>query len=219
MFVFTARNEVFTQANAPTAAEIETALRAVQTTSNTDAAAAHPLGLGDWVGPKARITRNAVLISTGGRVTNVSWLFQFPNDSTDDAAGQQRDADRFNRLLTQAQTNLQRLPRSGGNWSDFALIPYEPSANGSVAWWQNGGRGGAGDTPTRDGFALGQQFGQNEGTDNPLGPTTSRPPNLRTPPIVRDATGLVIAIGVVAGIVYFGPPIARGLSAMIPERR
>lgn len=218
-FVFTARNEVFTQGNAPTAAEIEGALRNVQTTANTSPAAAAPLGLGNWVGPRARITRTAVLLSTGGRVTNVAWLFQFPDDSTPDAAGAQRDADRFNRLLSQATTNLQHLPRSGGNWADFALIPYEPSANGSIAWWQNGGPGGAGDTATRDGFALGQQVGQNAGTDNPIGPTTQRPPDLAAPPLVRDLTGLLVAAGVVAGLVYFGPPLARAVGDLIPERK
>jgi hypothetical protein len=206
-FVFTARNAVLTQGNAPTAAEIEGALRSVQTRSNTAPAAANPLGLGDWVGPRARVTRQALLAIDNHRVTLVAWPYCFPQIDTTTDLGRRADADRRARLLSQAQGNLARLPRSGDAWSGFALAPYDPVANGGMDWWQNGGAGGAGDTHTRDAFDLNQQLGDTSTIENPVGPPHATPAGLHVPGGVTDSvnavgrlvvTGAVVAAGGVA---------------------
>ncbi len=216
--MFQATHDVFTRGSAPTAAAIQGALERVQTTVNTAPAAARPLQLGNWVGAP-RVTRVALLVSTGGRKTRAAWLYEFP-DLSDDPALQSEvrryESIRRERLRTQALENLRRYA-GGAAWQNAILTDYNAGINGTVDWWRSGQ---AADTVTRDAFDLNQQLGSST-EENPVGPdTTHRPPALDPlsplggSPLVANALGALKWI-VIGGVVLYvaGPALRDVLSA------
>lgn len=202
-FLIVANHHSITPGN-DTAQAIEEAFRAVQTDANVDASTARIRGFGHWVGPQARITRNAQI---GARDTTAAWLFEFPDIPQGPGISDQDYASfqngRFYLLTEQLWANLNRMD---SGWSTPRLVPYDPSVNGSRQWWSSGQ---ASNTATRDGYDLNQQFGSTY-AENPLGPTVNAgPPSLGPTVSSRELLyGLAFIVGA-GGLLYLAGPLLR----------
>ncbi|MEO8071312.1 MAG: hypothetical protein ABI652_07905 [Acidobacteriota bacterium] len=222
-FLVTATNEVTFSTNSPTAAQIEGALQAIPVVATRADRAARGLpDDGGWVG-SARITRRANALPPGGRLTDVAWLYSWPDRIPASAeattAGLIQEYIRANAVVA--------LPVSAG-WKDISIVPYNPTTNGTVAWWESGD---AGRTVTRDAFDLNQQTGSNQTRDNPTGPTTTHAPdfdplgthdpNSAMNKLLGLATTLAWVAGGIAAMVYVvGPIVGAVLSpkTAVPAR-
>lgn len=210
-FLLTATNEVTFSTNSPTAAQIEGALQAIPLVAARASRAAHGLpDYGGWVG-SPRIVRRANALPPGGRLTDIAWLYSWP-DSSSVTAQTVADYIRSTAGGTGADVGSVAiaLPASDG-WRDVRIIPYNPAVNGSVEWWSSGA---ASQTITKDAFDLNQQTGSNRSVENVLGPVSIRPPDLANPlgPLM-DLVPWVVG-GLV--VVYVVGPL---LQAMLPKAR
>lgn len=221
-FLLTATNEVTFSTNSPTAAQIEGALQAIPiVAARADRVARGLPDDGGWVG-SARITRRANALPPGGRLTDVAWLYSWP-DRTPASAEASAASEITAYILSKAREATfdqpAALPESAG-WRNIAIVPYDPAVNGSLEWWQSGE---ASRTVTRDAFDLNQQLGSNATRDNPTGPTTTHAPdfnpsgtndpNSATSKFIGLATTALWAAGGIALMVYVvGPLVGAVLS-------
>lgn len=175
---------------------------------------------GGWVG-SARISRRANALPPGGRLTDVAWLYSWPDRTPASAeattAALITDYIRANAAVV--------LPEASG-WRGVTVIPYDPAVNGSLEWWRSGE---ASRTVTRDAFDLNQQTGSNQTRDNPTGPTTvhapdfnpagTNDPNSAFNKLLGLATTVAWVAGGIAVLVYVvGPLVGAVLAPKTPAR-
>lgn len=134
--------------NAPSAQQIDAAFASVNLGGGN---------WGAWVGPRARVTRQAIIGS--GFQTDAAYLYGWPDN---DFVTQHLDYMR-QQLLAQVQ---QALSASSSDWT-VNLEAFAPAVNGDVSWWQSGQ---ASITQTRTTFPTGG--GRTDAAENPTGPTT-----------------------------------------------
>jgi len=226
-FLLTATNEVTFSTNSPTAAQIEGALQAIPiVAARADRAARGLPDDGDWVG-SARITRRANVLPPGGRLTDIAWLYSWP-DRTPASVEASTATEIASYILSKARDatfdGAAALPESAG-WRNVAIVPYNPAVNGSLEWWRSGD---ASRTVTRDAFDLNQQTGSNATRDNPTGPTTVHAPNFS--PLGTDdpnsamnkllglATTVAWVAGGIAVLVYVVGPLVGAVLSPKPAR-
>lgn len=200
---------------------VKRAFQRIQRIGNTSPAASGPLGLGDFVGPNPRVTRDMqvahldpnMFLNHGDYLTRASWLYQMPDiDPSVSAVDRARLlSDRYSRLRDQLLVNLRaESPETdpGSVWT-VQILGYDPAVNGAVTWWQSGA---AATSPTY----INSWPAALATPDNPVGPNDTSPfvggvdlaPPLPTLPQVGSAlmTGLKwLAIG--AAVFYLGPPL------------
>lgn len=209
-FIVSGQHEVTLRSNSPTAAAIEAALQSISYASGGE-------DVGSFVG-SARIVRRAYFLPPGGRITTFSWLWKLPDNPAKPRSVAENAARATNlagNLQAQvSQVLVRRLDHGvfSSDWSNVAVTPYDPTSNGTIAWWASGE---ASHTPTRDEFALNQQAGQMEQVDAPAGPTGARPtsvpvPHVPTLPTLPSSSDLKVFGGLTLGILglwYIGPVI------------
>lgn len=181
---------------------VEEAFQAIQRQGNTNVDVARTLGLPALIGPRARITRTAQILS---RDAKAAWLVEFPaaTPGADPALVARFENDRLNRAADQLQFNLNR---NGEGWSPPRLIAYDPRVHGDRAWWESGA---AGNTTTRDQWNLNEQVGQTV-NENPIGPNVgSGPPSLGEGGGLGTVLTTVAVIVVVGGLLYAVGPLVR----------
>jgi hypothetical protein len=202
-FMVTAQQQVMTQADAATYAQIQGALDTAL--SFQDNSCGVTIG-GSWVGPP-RVTRQASISIANDRITRFAALFSFPDSPvTDDTARQC--------ILNLVNLQLPFLNPAGTfslstNWSNAAITEYNPGSNGSVDWWASGQ---AANTHTKDAFDLNQQTGHTSTIENPNGPTVLTPGDLQSPLPNITSSGLMTTVYVVGGAIalYFLWPVLSG---------
>lgn len=193
---------------------IKRAFLRIQRRATADAGVARVLGLGDFVGPNPRVTREAQPapwsgdLVYGGAITHASWLMDLPDSlSSDPAARAEFRHLQLVRTRDQLLDNLRR--EEGGDHWDVEIRGYDPAHNGTVEWWQSGrAASDATHANTWPVFRTG---------DNPIGPNDT-PYNLGldlTPPLPglpRGVSGLGWWLAIGAGVlaaVYVAPPLLR----------
>jgi hypothetical protein len=194
VLIFAEERSVFS-ADAPTSAQIESALRRAA------------LAPGGWIGPHARITRTAQI---GERFrTRFAWLYGWPPATVPTLAA------------APVAELLQRVNDALGStsyaWQGAEAQPFAEAVNGSLAWWTSGQ---ASNTRTRDVFPTGT--GRLMADENPIGPTSAatHPP---TPGDIlsgaaTQGTDLVTALSWLVGIGLAGY-VAVNLAPMLRPRR
>ena len=144
----------FLVSNAPAAATAERAFRAARLAG---AAATR----GDWIGPRARVTRTTDVGVPGGFTTSVAWVYGSPT------GGPWQERPMLSALSEELRASVAReLTAAGGRWTVRA-VPYASAVNGALSWWQSGEASVA---RTRDEFAT--LAGRLDPPDNPTGPTS-----------------------------------------------
>lgn len=221
---------------APTAAQIEAALRAIPIVEQRALRQARgELDYGGWVG-SARVTRAATLTLTPlspNRFTRVAWLYEYPDPPGRTAAQRaQVDASLRDYLRTHARTALEAIPGQGSRWRTVEVLDYAPATHGE-RWFWTCERGTtpeqcAATTRTRDAFDLNQQVGGTSTVENPAGPQHVAPPAnfdpttpLPSGPKLPDLTKFLITAGVVLGTgtaLYLAWPALAAARARIAAR-
>lgn len=191
------------QANTPSAQQIDAALNAVNFGGGN---------WGGWVGPRARITRQAIIGQSFQ--THAAYLYQWPDNAF--------TAAHIDYMRAQLLAQVQQMLQPTGDWT-VTLEGYAPATNGSIDWWSSGN---ASITTTRDDFPT--TTGRVDATENPTGPTTAAT-HPSTPgqvaagigsglsSILSPVTLLVVAVAAV----ILGPDLlkaSKGRGASAPSR-
>jgi len=189
----------------------------IQLRSTADAGVARVLGLGDFVGPRPRITRDLSILGGdplhGAGVTRASWLLDLPDSASASAADRATFRGvQLARTRDQLLDNLRRY--AGGDTWTVEIRGYDPASNGDVAWWQSG-RAAADATYVNTWPAF-------RASDNPVGPNDT-PPNMGidlTPPLpglpsVRGAGWWLGAAGAGLALWYLGPALLAAGGAVL----
>lgn len=184
---------------------VEAALRAVRPGG--------PTPVGQWEGPRARVTRAAELGAWRGWVTHVAWPYTFAVDDAVLARDPTLAAELARRLREEADAALATVSTS---FEPSTVAPYAAAVNGPIEAWRDGRLSV---TQTRDAFPTGA--GRLDASENPVGETTaathpSTPgdvnplgPNGPVPRLASDLTVLGVAAAVVLALVYFGPALGN----------
>lgn len=191
-----AEERSFLSADAPTAEQIESALRPLASAT------------GGWIGPRARVTRTANLELRFR--TRFAWPWAWPTSSVPDLAHAPVSA-----LLSRINSALSDVSWS---WQGAQALPYIPALNGSVAWWTSGD---ASVTRTRNSFPTGA--GHFDADENPTGPTTpethpSTPGDTLTH-AAAQTTDLVTALAWLTGLGLTAYAVINVAPYLRPRRR
>lgn len=172
-----------------------------------------------FIGPSPRITRTGtdlgLLLGPFGALDtiptiHIAWPFTLPDDSTDPATVAQ--------TVVPAMSNaLNGLSSLNGHWT-ATVVPYDPSLNGDLSWWQSGQ---AALTTSRDEAPT--AGGPNTASESPVGPTSTpsllqslnpfAPTTPGGPSPVSALTNLLLVGGVVGGTglaIYYAWPWIAG---------
>jgi hypothetical protein len=154
---------------------------------------------GNWVGPGPRVTRTATVGERFG--TFAAWVYQWPPGTTPTEA-----------TVEQLRTSVKNaVDNVSIGWQPVAVLPYNPTANGPLAWWQcaSVGTDCASVTQTKDEFPVGT--GRLDAQENHTGPTSGQTHPTTLPDAIDGAseqakTAATWGLGIVAvlGIGYVG---------------
>ena len=177
--------------------------------------AARPAGSeatrGNWVGPGPRVTRTAAIGERFG--TFAAWVYQWPAGTTPTVA-----------MVEQLRASVKAaVDNVSIGWQPVTVLPYNPAANGSLAWWQCSG--GASDcasiTQTKDEFPVGT--GRLDAQENHVGPTSAGTHPTTVPDALQGAgdqaktvATWTVGIAAVLGVGYIG---IRAYEASRSKRR